>query len=266
MKISAELAATIDAVSPLWAGEAEVVRTYFESAERSRASDMLWLRRQCKKEFWDSIHLMDTDQGMFLGPLEMMRDAFPRLEKGADRHDVLEMAETLYEEFHHYVLFADVYDLLRGAGDPPLDVQAAAADEWPENQALGELRQSHRKQHGELGARACRFTEGGYCTLYRAGTERAGKGEIDDAIARACQVVLDDELIHMMRGITGLDDMGLSPEAWTLFKDLTVDQMKARIHMRNAQFGQPLPAVRIAEIFDGRIEPLPFDATLAAAA
>ncbi|MDA0240009.1 MAG: hypothetical protein O3A84_08285 [Proteobacteria bacterium] len=258
--MSAELARTVEAVAPLWAGEAEVVRTYFDSPKRSRESDMLWLRRQCKKEFWDSIHLMDTELGMYLGPLEMMRDAFPRLETEVDRHEVLEMAETLYEEFRHYVMFADVYDLIRGAGDPPLNIQASGeADEWAENQALGELRQSHRKLHGDLGARACRFTEGGYCTLYREGARRAGKGKIEDAIAKACQVVLDDELEHMMKGIVGLDDEGLDPDGWSLFETITKDQMKARIRMRNAQFGYPLSTGRVEEIFDGKIEPLRFE-------
>lgn len=267
MDMSTHLTNIITSVAPLWAGEAEVVRTYFESPERDAASDRLWLRRQCKKEFWDSIHLMDTDRGMYLGPIEMLRDAFPKLEREVDRHEVLELAETFYEEFRHYVAFADVYDLLLGPDDPPLDIQnSVAADEWDENKALGELRQSHRQAFGELGARACRFTEGGYCTLYREGVARAGKGQIDDAIAKACQVVLDDELNHMMKGIVGLDDQGLTADAWKRFADLIVDQMKARIHMRNAQFCYPLSADRIAEIFSGDIEPLPFDAAVGEAA
>ena len=261
MDISPPLAETITAAAPLWAGEAEVARTYFNSPKRTAATDMLWLRRQCKKEFWDSIHLMDTDLGMYMGPLEMLREAFPNLETTVNRHDLLEVMETLYEEFHHYVVFADVYDLLRQEGDSPINIQVANEDdEWAENKSLGELRQMHRKQHGNLGARACRFTEGGYCTLYREGAALAGNGNVDDAIAKACQVVLDDELFHMMKGIVGLDDEGLTSADWDLFKQLTVDQMEARIHMRNAQFGYPVSAERIGEIFAGQIEPLPFDA------
>lgn len=267
MAMSRELEALVAAAAPLWAGEAEVVRSYFDSPARTRETDLAWLRRQCKKEFWDSIHIMDTDQGVFLGPLEMLREGFPRLEAGVDRHEMLELAEMLYEEFRHYVAFADVYDRLAGADGPGLDIHAARADaEWPENEALGRLRKRHREQHGAIGARACRFTEGGYCTLFREGIARAGKGGIDDAIAEACRVVFDDEAGHMMKGIVGLDEEGLSPEDWALLTRLTVEQLEARIRMRNAQFGHPLSEARIAEILAGRIEPLPFDFLEAAAA
>ena len=267
MAMSRELEALVAAAAPLWAGEAEVVRSYFGSPARSRATDMAWLRRQCKKEFWDSIHIMDTDQGIFLGPLEMLREAFPRLEAGVDRHDMLELAETLYAEFRHYVAFADVYDLLAGADGPRLDIHAARTDaEWPENAALGRLRKGHRERHGAIGARACRFTEGGYCTLFREGIARAGRGGVDDAIAAACREVYDDEAGHMMKGIVGLDVEGLSAADWALLTRLTVEQLAARIRMRNAQFGHPLTAARIAEILAGRIEPLAFDFVAAEAA
>ena len=258
--ISSKLRTLLDAAAPLWAGEAEIVRSYFDSPRRTRETDMLWLRRQCRKEFWDSIHFIDDEDGLVLGPLETLRAALPRLERGFGRHEALELAESLCDELRHYVLFADVYDLLRGPGDAPLDVYAArTADEWPENRALGELRRSHRARHGALGARVCRFTEGGYCTLYREGLGRAGGGAVDDAIARACRTVYDDEVGHMTKGIAGLDNAGLSAADWDLFTELTRAQLAARIHMRNAQFSRPLGDARIAAILDGGIEPLPLD-------
>ncbi|MGR8920650.1 MAG: hypothetical protein ACU85V_13620, partial [Gammaproteobacteria bacterium] len=252
--ISSRLRALLDAAAPLWAGEAEVVRSYFEWPRRTRETDMLWLRRQCRKEFWDSVHFVDDESGLVLGPLESLRAGLPRLERGFGRHEALDLAESLCDELRHYVLFADVYDLLRGPADPPLDVHAArTADEWPENRALGELRQAHRAAHGALAARVCRFTEGGYCTLYREGLKRAGKGPIDDALAHACRRVYDDEVDHMTKGIAGLDAAGLTAADWTLFTELTRAQLAARIHMRNAQFSHPLSAARIAEILDGAI-------------
>lgn len=267
MEMSRELRALVDAAAPLWAGEAEVARSYFDWPKRTRETDMLWLRRQCKKEFWDSIHFFDSDDGLVFGPLETLRAGFPKLDAGFDRHEALDIAETFYEEFRHYVLFADAYDLLRAPGDPPIDVHAAKeGDEWPENRALGELRQSHRAAHGALGARVCRFTEGGYCTLYREGLRRAGKGPVEDAIARACRGVYDDEIGHMMKGIVGLDEEGLSAADWALFTELTRAQLAQRIDMRNAQFSRPVPDARIAEILAGKIDPLPFDAAEAEAA
>ena len=51
MAVSARLEALIDVARPLWAGEAEVVRAYWESPVRSHEADLLWMRRQCSKEF-----------------------------------------------------------------------------------------------------------------------------------------------------------------------------------------------------------------------
>src|SRR5215211_754035 len=44
----------IEIATPLWAGEAEVVRTYWTSPKRNLQTDLLWLSRQCFKEFWGS--------------------------------------------------------------------------------------------------------------------------------------------------------------------------------------------------------------------
>ena len=51
MPVSANLKRLIDANAPLWAGEAEIVRSYWTSPVRSPANDKLWLKRQCWKEY-----------------------------------------------------------------------------------------------------------------------------------------------------------------------------------------------------------------------
>jgi len=51
MALSPELQRLIDVSAPLWAGEAEVVRTYWTSPVRTLETDLLWIRRQCSKEF-----------------------------------------------------------------------------------------------------------------------------------------------------------------------------------------------------------------------
>jgi hypothetical protein len=62
---------------------------------------------------------------------------------------------------------------------------------------------------------------------------------------------------------TGLDDdddgHDRGPEAWAVLRALSVEQMRARIRMRNAQFGFPLPESRIAAIEAGDVVPLAFD-------
>ena len=50
MSLSANLRRLIDAATPYWGGEAEVVRTYWTGHQRTRETDRRWLARQCYKE------------------------------------------------------------------------------------------------------------------------------------------------------------------------------------------------------------------------
>src|SRR6185312_12203914 len=100
----------IDTVAPYWAGEAEVIRAYFASPKRTRATDLDWLARQCRKEFWDSFD--GHKEGLFIGPMKVLVEAgaAEQIDRGFDRHEALDLAEGAFQEFAHYVAFADAYD------------------------------------------------------------------------------------------------------------------------------------------------------------
>jgi hypothetical protein len=179
--------------------------------------------------------------------------------QGSERAELTALADGIQTEVAHFRAFAGVYDLLRTPADPPLDAARLEAVDWPENRALAALRARHREQHGALGRRAEAFTEGGYCTLYTAGCSLAGRGGIDDAIAAACAKVVDDEWDHMIAGIAGLEDETLSDADWALLASLTVEQGRARIRMRDAQFGHPLGNAERHAAENGARAPLAFD-------
>lgn len=258
MAVSKKLAGLIDAVAPLFAGEAEVFRVYWDWPGRTRDTDRLWLLRQARKEVWDTP--LGDPRGLFVGPLEDLLAALPRIDVEIPRAQVLDRLEGLYEEFSHYCAFADAYDALCDAGEQRLS-PALLRDvpDWPENRALRDRRVAIRERHGAIGERACFFTEGGYCTMFSEGMRLAGRGGTDELIARACARVHDDEFGHMLKGIVGLDAEALSPAEWTLLTDLSVELQGLRIPMRNGQFGYPLSAARIAEIHAGDIAPIRFD-------
>lgn len=263
MTVSQNLQALIDAVAPLFAGEAEVFSTYWNLPARTAESDRSWIRRQARKEVWDTP--LGDPRGLFVGPLEDLLADFPSIDQGVPRHDVLERLETLYEEFSHYCAFADAYDALCGPGEQRLSPSMLkGVPDWPENEAIRDRRAQIKRDHGAVGERACFFTEGGYCTLFTEGMRLAGLGGADAAIAAACAKVYDDEFEHMRKGIVGLDDAGLADSDWELMTDLSAELQAMRISMRNAQFGYPLADARIAEILDGKIEPIRFDVGRAA--
>jgi hypothetical protein len=256
MGASRPLRRLIDRCAPLWAGEAEVFRAYWRWPKRTRESDRRWLAGQCFKEIWGS-GVGDRSLGLFMGPVKQLESWFSQIDVDVDRHDVLEVAEFLRAEFSHYCAFADAYDALAESGEPKLTPQQLTG--WPEDDDLAKLRYAHRDAHGDLGMRACRFTEGGYCTLYSEGMKLAGNGGRDELIASACATVYDDEFDHMLKGIAGLDGESPTETGWALLERLTVEQLELRIRMRNAQFASPLSETRIRAILAGDIAPLRFD-------
>lgn len=257
MDSEANIRRLVNAAAPYWAGEAEVVRTYWTSPRRSIETDLLWLSRQCFKEFWGSGAGKFDRGGIFLGTLKNLAAKTPDIDITLPRDEVLDVLEGLKAEFSHYVAFADLYDAIRPPGKPKLN--PGVLEEWPEEAALTALRYRHQDEHGAIGMRACKFTEGGYCTLFSEGMALKGRGGVDDRIAAACALVYEDEFQHMLAGIANIGGERLSEAHWGLLEKLAVEQLRQRILMRNAQFSQPVPAERIAAIFKGDIAPLAFD-------
>jgi hypothetical protein len=242
------LSRVVETNAPYWGGEAEVFRTYWDWPGRSRATDRLWLLRQSYKEYWDGFTPARDQLEGLLGA---------GLADRGQRERAVVLARTAQEELAHFCAFAEVLEALSGPGNPALEPECLRRmGDWPENQALMRLRAEHKRVHGELGRRAHALTEGGAGTLYSEGAKLAGRGGVDDLIARACARVLDDEIGHMLHGIEGLAE---EPELWERLSELSIEQMRLRIRMRNAQFGHPLPEARVRDLCAGRCEPLPFE-------
>jgi hypothetical protein len=259
---SANLKTLIDASAPYWAGEADVFRAYWTWERRTRETDRRWLALQCSKEVWGS-GLAPLDKGIFLGPAEQLVALFPKIDIDVDRHEVLDVAEGLWAEFLHYCAFADAHDALGQPGEPKLNPHAVKSA-WKEDLALSELRFKHKRENPKLGDRATKFTEGGYCTLFSEGMSLKNKtqgphGEANRLIAHACSKVYDDEFGHMLKGVAGLDAEGLAAAEWRTLEAMSVEQLKGRIVMRNAQFGYPLAGKRLDDALAGRCAPLAFD-------
>lgn len=262
MTVSPQLMHLIDTAAPLFAGEAEVVRTYWDSPVRTVETDLLWLDRQCFKEFKGSGVGELQNMGVIYGPLKEVTESLPKMDKGVSRHHIEDVLEGLYEEFTHLVAFADAYDAIRPDGTPPIDIHACQG--WEEDNVLTQKRYDILAEHGELGLRASKFSEGGYCALFRegmalAGREGSNRGDGNDAIAAACRKVFDDEFVHMLQGIVGLDADPMPDEDWGTLERLVVELLRLRVHMRNGQFSYPVSQERIDAIFAGDIEPVEFD-------
>ena len=78
---------------------------------------------------------------------------------------------------------ADIYDHIRPDGVPPINPGQFEA--WTKEDEYRALRRRQLAEHGAIGRRACQFTEGGYCTLYRERARLRGRGGVEDLIAAA---------------------------------------------------------------------------------
>ena len=239
----------IEANEPFWGAEAEVIRCYWDSPVRTPVSDRKWVVHQIYKEYWDGI----------LPPLELFRQSLPQAGIRRGRDTLLTIAGVLCEEVEHFVLFADLYRALEGEDYALTPGELKVVGAWQENDDLMALRQRHKEASPELGLRAHRFTEGGYCAIFTEGMVLEGRGRREDAIARVCRRIYDDEFNHMLLGVTESDDDQLADTDWDVLIQYTLEQMKLRILMRNAQFSYPARGQRLEELMAGRAEPVKFD-------
>lgn len=244
----------IAANEPYWGAEAEVVRSYWDSPVRTTATDRKWVVHQIYKEYWDGI----------LPPLDLFRRSLPLAGERHGRDNLLTIAGVICEEVEHFVLFADLYRDLVGTDYALTPGLLKVEGAWPENDELMQLRQRHKNAEPELGLRAHRFTEGGYCAIFTEGMALAGRGGKEETIARVCRRIYDDEFHHMLLGIIESDNDQLSDADWDTLVRYTVEQMKLRIHMRNAQFSYPVQGERLEELMAGQAAPLSFDFDAAA--
>lgn len=257
MPLSENLRHLIDLNAPLWAGEAEIVRTYWTSPIRTVETDKRWMRLQCWKEFGGNPDHKTAGGGRLTVLEQQLHDMVPQLEITVDRDELREELEKAVVEYTHYCLYASVYDKLRAPGEPKLS--AANLEVWKEEADKAAHGRAMRKNNGRVGPLAGEFCEGGYCTLFSEGMKLRGRPGIDGEIGIISQRIYDDEFGHMMHGVVGIDRAGLTAEEWKVLERLTVEHSTHRIYMRNAQFGHPLSDERVKEIIAGKIEPLAFD-------
>ena len=145
MAASANLERLIAVSAPYWAGEAEVVHTYWDSPLRTVQTDLDWLRRQCIKEFNGSGSGDYRNLGILLGPCVEIQERFDQIDRGFGRHDVLDL---MRDEFSHYVLFADIYDAMCPQGTSPIDPGQFEA--WAEEDTFRALRHNQAAKHGAI--------------------------------------------------------------------------------------------------------------------
>ncbi|HLY65849.1 MAG TPA: hypothetical protein VKU60_09970, partial [Chloroflexota bacterium] len=124
-EVDAKLDELVAIASPYWAGEYEVVSTFF-SQPRSKQEHIRWLRAQCWKEFWGTLD--GNSESIPMRSLKGLTDLYTRLDGPQARHEFLNVALEMYEEFHHYTALADILDDLEGRRVMPNELRQCEED------------------------------------------------------------------------------------------------------------------------------------------
>ena len=253
------------AATPLrwWAGEAEVVRTYF-SNPRTREDDLHWLTLQAARE---------------LGTVERLLQALPddlaRIETAVSRASLEASARSVYEEARHYRLLADIMEQIAGKRPDPRELLALSGcqhdrrghPDLPAMTAEVEVTRRLQETHGELADVALGFSEGAGAAIFYMGnrllelpyTSYSGDA-VEKAIAEAMGIIFHDEMRHgpvhiprIARAIRNDDDLETA-------RHIITEKATAHLRLRNETFGYPLTEARMAEIDAGvGVDPLPVD-------
>lgn len=254
LKPSKGLVSLVTANAPYWGAEAEVIRSYWNSPVRNMETDKKWLIHQIYKEYCNGVKPY----------LEMLNNQLAQIRTKEQRLKLMEFSEIVYEEVEHFSMFADLHEVLLGKDYNLSPDELKLSGSWSENDALMGLRKQHYEQSPEIGQRATSFTEGGYVALFAEGMKLAGGSEFDNEIAAVCKKIYDDEFHHMLLGVIETDSEELSESEWVMLENFTIEQMKKRIVMRNAQFSHPVSDKRVEELLDGKAAAIEFDFNYAA--
>lgn len=229
--------ALVNVAAPSWAGEAEIVRTYFDR-HRTRERDLVFLRAQA----WKETRLVRAL------PPEQRKEAFTQ--GLAVDHPEGVSAEKFAEELKHFRLLTGLIESLSGVAPPIEDLR-----ELPCETRLQALRAPWRAG-SPLERAVVNFTEGGGGAIYRE-IGRIEGGPFERRMARVFREIHDEEVFHGPAEIRTVAGHATGESDWAHAADLVRQIGRLRLRMRNEMFSQPLGEERLEEIDAGRIEPWP---------
>jgi hypothetical protein len=246
-----------------WAGEAEVVRTYF-SQPRTAADDAHWLKLQASRELGAAARQANEAPALF-----------EAVEATVDRHDLEAAVRVVYEEVRHYRLLADILEEVTGAKPKAAELlsYAGTLKERAGHRDLPALCEHIAvvkklvEKYGELTETVLKFFEGGGAAIFYSGSRLLeypyisySNGAVERKIAAAMKIIFEDEMRHGPIHIPDVAAQLRSDADFRAAEDIVATKAKAHLRLRNETFGYPLTEERMQEIDGGiRIEPLKID-------
>jgi hypothetical protein len=237
------LIAELEEVSgKFWAGEAEVVRTYF-ARHRTRERDLAWLKHQA----WKEIKQIPVIANAVI-------DATGKVGKDVSFDEYLEITKKCWDEAKHYVWMAEC---LQELGYQSLSL-ADLGGPLPEQAKIRQVREKIEKksQHPAVIAAVSSWPEGGGSGGTFKELSKIQGGKLEAKIAAAAARICAEEADHGREGaeavIRGVRKCGLDKQTKQIMLDGARRLCRQRLRMRNEMFGFPLTEARLQEIEEGK--------------
>ena len=232
-----------DVCGNFWAGEAEVVRTYF-SRHRTHERDLAWLKHQAWKEI-KQIPVIAN---------EVIR-ATERVGKDLSFDEYLEITKKCWEEAKHYVWMAECLEELTANSGVSLDELGGPLPEQAKIRAVREEIE-RKSQHPAVIAAVTSWPEGGGSGVTFKELSNVRGGKLETKIAEAAARICEEEADHGREGaeaiIRGVRKSGLDEQTKEIMLEGARRLCRQRLRMRNEMFGFPLSEERLKEIEEGK--------------
>jgi hypothetical protein len=227
---------------PYWEAEGTIVRRFFKS-KPAREDHIFWLKAQ----LWKELHPVD---GYFTGlqkELNKLAASFPEIDKSINRRHYYSLLVQLAQEFHHYVLMADVLEYLLGHA-----VSAQDTFQLPQEKKLGDIRRGYANSGSAIDKAAVLVTEGGGARMFREGRKLKG-GRLERMIASAMEVVYQDERNHYKEAAREAARAVRDKQDLARMKKAVREVSLQRVYMRNEMFKEPLTSKEINTCLSSRM-------------
>jgi hypothetical protein len=237
------------------AGEAEIARTFF-SARRPLHEHAAWLRFQVARE------ARNLDEIARHRRCELVE----QVDKTASREDLVRILMEDYQEISHYAMLAYIYEGLTGERVEWRRLrEIAKTASWYELSRREHQRWAEFKERGSrLELAAALFTRGGGGALFYGFISLEG-GDYEFLLSEAAKIILHDELEHgASEGREELLKLIRTPRDVEIAKEIIIEMSQIRLAMRNEQFSRPLSETRLAELVNGKLNPLTIETMLSA--
>ena len=234
-----------------WAGEAEVARTFL-TAPHEPQDHVHWLRHQCYRELRGP-GLLKRPHSRTDWVIESVNGGLRVAESRKGRAEFDRQLGQIREEFTHFRLYADLLEDITGEPVLMRDIEGL---ELASDRRVEAIRKRLMDGDQHLAHLAYGVAEGGGAGIFHAAAALETADPLLGRIRDAGRVIYDDEVGHGSDNAADVVASVTAESDFATLRAMIVEICQERLRMRAEMYGIEISEERIAEITDGKIEPL----------